>query len=170
MPEVESMRVTFRPAVSQDCRRLWELRNEQATRDASFNPEYIPFEEHERWFLRRLPDRQMRIFIAEDSKGHDIGYVRFDIQDGEAEISVSVDENQRGKGYGTAIIKAGSDYLLSAERVERIIARIKRVNPASVFAFERAGFVVRGYTQIAGVDACEMVYEAKVSDHQTGAK
>jgi UDP-2,4-diacetamido-2,4,6-trideoxy-beta-L-altropyranose hydrolase len=165
MSEQASHQVTLRRAVAEDCRRLWEWRNEQATREASFNTEYIAFEEHERWFLRKLPDPQMRILIAEDSEGHDIGYIRFDIRGGEAEISVSVDENQRGKGYGATIIKMGSDYLLSGEHVKRIIARIKHVNPGSVFAFERAGFTVRGYMQIAGVDACEMVYEGKAGSH-----
>jgi UDP-2,4-diacetamido-2,4,6-trideoxy-beta-L-altropyranose hydrolase len=165
MSEQASHQLTLRRAGVEDSRRLWEWRNEQATREASFNTEHIPFEEHERWFLRKLPDPQMQILVAEDREGHEIGYVRFDIRDGEAEISVSVDENQRGKGYGTAMIKAGSEYLLSAKRAERIIAHIKRVNPASVFAFERAGFTVRGYMQIAGVDACEMVYEGKAGSH-----
>ena len=47
----------------------------------------------------------MRIFIAEDGQGDEVGYVRFDISKGEAEISVSIDKNERGKGYGIEIIK-----------------------------------------------------------------
>jgi RimJ/RimL family protein N-acetyltransferase len=166
MPEPEACLVILRPVVAEDCRRLWEWRNEQATREASFNSEYIPFEEHERWFLRKLPDHQLRIFIAQDRQGHEIGYVRFDVKDEEAEISVSLDKNKRGKGYGSAIIKTGSDYLLSVEPVERIVARIKRANPASILAFERAGFTVRGYKKFADVDACEMIYEGKENNYQ----
>lgn len=167
MSEQASHQLTLRRAGVEDSWQLWAWRNEQATREASFNTEYIPFDEHERWLLRKLPDPKMRIFIAEDREGQGIGYVRFDIKDGEAEISVSLDENKRGKGYGTEIIKAGSDHLLSVEPVERIIAWIKRANPASMHAFERAGFVVRGYRQIEGVDACEMVYEGKGPDHRS---
>ena len=45
------------------------------------------------------------------------------------------------------------------EAVHRIIAYIKPNNPASVIAFERAGFTFRGYTQIADIQALEMIYE-----------
>ncbi|HLE92827.1 MAG TPA: hypothetical protein VI753_16875, partial [Anaerolineales bacterium] len=82
-------RVTLRPAVMEDSHRVWEWRNEQATREASFNTEYIPLEAHQMWFARKLNDPHMRILIAMDHRGHEVGYVRFDINEGEAEISVS---------------------------------------------------------------------------------
>ncbi len=113
MPDSTSNQVTLRAAVFEDCRRVWEWRNEQATREASFNKEFIPFEEHERWFARKLADPNMRIFIAEDGQGDEVGYVRFDISKGEAEISVNIDKNERGKGYGIEIIRKGSDQLLT---------------------------------------------------------
>lgn len=153
-----SDRVTLRSAVSEDCRRLWEWRNERRTREASFNPDPIPYEVHERWFARKLSDPCTRIFIVVDPRGRDIGYVRFDIVDGEAEISVSIDKAERGKGYGTAAIKTGSDHLLREESVQRIVAYIKTDNLASIAAFKKAGFVLRGRKRIAGVEACEMVY------------
>jgi len=159
-----SSRVTLRPAGLEDCRRVWDWRNEQDTREASFNTKYIPFDEHERWFTRKLSDSDMRIFIAVDSQGSEIGYVRFDISEGQAEISVSIDKKQRGKGYGVPVIKNGSERLLATKSVQRIIAHIKRDNPASVVAFERAGFGLRKYKQIAGVEACEMVYEGKLRE------
>ena len=162
--------VTLRPAVFEDSRRLWEWRNEQATREASFHTESIPFEKHAQWFASKLSDQNMRIFIAADNCGREIGYVRFDISDREAEISVSVDKNERGKGYGVAVIKNGSDHLLTTEPLQRIIAHIKTNNPASVVAFERAGFTFRGYTQIEGVQACEMIYERPASDFRTMTK
>ncbi|MCZ6775492.1 MAG: GNAT family N-acetyltransferase [Ignavibacteria bacterium] len=164
MPDSTSDQVTLRAAVFEDCRRVWEWRNEQATREASFNKEFIPFEEHERWFARKFADPNMRIFIAEDGQGDEVGYVRFDISKGEAEISVSIDKNERGKGYGIEIIKKGSDQLLTTEPVKRIVAYIKLGNPASKVAFERAGFVLQGYRQVEGVESYEMVYEGKLTD------
>ena len=154
-----SDRITLRPAGSEDCLHLWQWRNEQATREASFNTEFIPFEEHERWFTRKLSDPHLRIFIAVDSQSREIGYARFDIMEGQAEISVSIDKDERGKGHGVAVIKSGCDHLLMTEPVHRIIAHIKPNNPSSVIAFERAGFTFRGYTQIADIQALEMIYE-----------
>jgi len=164
MPNPVSSHLTLRPAVIEDCRRLWEWRNEHATREASFNTEYIPFEEHESWFTRKLTDPHMRILIATDSHGCDIGYVRFDISGGEAEISISIDQNERGKGYGIAVIKSGSEHLMTTVPVKRIVAHMKTENVASAVVFERAGFVLKGYKQIAGVKACEMVYEPKPAE------
>jgi RimJ/RimL family protein N-acetyltransferase len=159
MAKPVSNQVTLRPAVIEDCRCLWEWRNEQATREASFNTDYIPFEEHELWFSRKLDDPYTRIIIAMDAGGHEIGYARFDINEGEAEISVSLDKSERGKGYGIEVIKKGSDQLLRTKPVHRIIAHIKTSNPASVIAFERAGYVFLGYKEIAGVKAYEMLYQ-----------
>jgi RimJ/RimL family protein N-acetyltransferase len=89
--------------------------------------------------------------------------VRFDITQGQAEISVSIDKNERGKGYGPAVIKRGSDYLMATEPVHRIVAQMKRDNPASMIAFERAGFALGGFRQIEGVEAYEMIYEGRVN-------
>lgn len=165
MPELISSRVTLRPAVPEDCRRLWEWRIEQATREASFNTEYVPFEEHERWFARKLTDRHICTLIVMNTDGYDVGCVRFSIVGEEAEISVNIVRAERGKGYGATAIKSGSDYLLTTEPVQRIVAYIKRGNSASMVAFKQAGFILRGYKQIAGVEACEMVYEGKANDH-----
>ncbi len=152
-----------RPARLQDCRTVWEWRNEQATREASFNTRYIPYEEHKSWFTRKLTDPHSRIFMVANAQGRDAGYVRFDLVNQEATISVSIDSNERGKGYGTAAIKSASDLLLGTEPMHRVIAHIRRDNPASVAAFERAGFVLQGYIQFEGVDAYKMVYEGKAS-------
>lgn len=170
MPEPMPDQISLRHATLEDCRRIWEWRNEEATREASFNTSYIPYEEHERWFSRRLSDPHTRIFIVMNAQGREIGYVRFEIREGQAEISVSIDKDKRGKGYGVAAIKSGSDHLLASEPVQRIIAHIKRDNPASMAAFGRAGFVLQGYKQIADVEAYEMIYEGKASDPGTTAK
>jgi len=159
MSEPLSSCVALRAATPEDCRRLWKWRNEQATRDASFNTEYIPYDEHERWFTCMLATSNTRVLIATDTGGQGIGYARFDIRYQEAEVSISIDRAKRGKGYGIAVIKCGSDYLLRSEPVQRVVATIRCDNPASRAAFERAGFIVRGNKKVGDVEACEMVYE-----------
>jgi RimJ/RimL family protein N-acetyltransferase len=143
---------------------VWEWRNEQATREASFHTESFSFELHEAWFSRKLNDPHTRIFIATDAEGRELGYARFDIKQGEAEISVSLDKGERGKGYGIEVIRQGSEQLLRTERVQRVIAHIKMSNPASRIAFERAGFVLHGRKEIAGTEAYEMIYEGRGTD------
>ncbi len=163
MVDPGSGRMILRPTSRQDCRRIWEWRNERAAREASFNTEHIPFEDHERWFTNKLTDPDTCILIATNADGDDVGYVRFDIVGEEAEISVSIDKAKRGIGYGMAAIKTGSDHILKSRPVQRIVAYIRRTNTASAAVFERAGFGLRGYRQIGDIEACELVYEGKTN-------
>jgi UDP-2,4-diacetamido-2,4,6-trideoxy-beta-L-altropyranose hydrolase len=70
-----------------------------------------------------------------------IGQVRFDILDDKyAEISISLDGNHRGRGYGTLLINLGVEALLRQTPVKAIHAWIKPYNIASCKAFEKAQF------------------------------
>lgn len=133
-------RMTLRPAALDDCRSLWIWRNEATTREASINMEVISYEDHEKWFSRKLESQDTQIFILVNAFCHSIGYVRFYIEGDEAEISVSVDEAERGQGYGSAGIRQASDRLISSGLVKRIIAHIKPDNLASLTSFRRAGY------------------------------
>jgi len=154
-------RITLRKAMAEDCRRLWDWRNEQDTRQASFQTDFIPFDQHEQWFKAKLEDACTRVLIAVDAQGHEVGCVRFDIRGREAAISVSIDRDERGKGYGREAIRRGSEYLMEEGSIERIIAQIRADNVTSREVFQRAGYTLRAREQVCGEDACEMVYERK---------
>lgn len=151
--------VKLRAATVADCRLVWEWRNDRTARHASFNTKFIPYKEHERWFESHLADPHTRIFIVMTSLGDEVGYVRFKIVGKEAEIALSVDVQKRGKGYGTAAIQAGCHYMLTTGAVDVVVARVRRDNPASLGAFRRAGYTVRRYKLISGIEACEMIYK-----------
>lgn len=150
--------ITLRAATLEDCRRLWVWRNEPDTRAASFESEIIPYEEHERWFSNSFSQLDTQIFIVVNAQGHEVGYVRFKVTGNCAEVSTSIDSNERAKGYGSAAVRAGAELLLSAGRVQRIVALVKCWNTASVRTFERAGFVRNGTKKVAGSRVWEMVY------------
>lgn len=158
MLEPQLALITLRFATREDCRPVWEWRNDPETRQLSFNSSYIPFKDHERWFLTKIDASDTRIFVALDAHGVEVGYVRFSVLEDEAEISVAVDKTQRGKGYGTAAIKEGSDQLLATGVAKRIVAYVKQDNPASITAFQRAGYVIAGVKVVADTDVHEMVY------------
>lgn len=158
MPSSRSVPIALRLATQDDCRRLWEWRNERETREASSNTQLIPFEDHLRWFSRKIQAEDTRMLIIVDPDGRDVGYVRFDTYGNEAEISVSVDQSQRGKGYGVAAIRLASDRLLSEGRAGRIVARVKTDNPASIAAFGRAGYRPEGIEETSCTVAHVMAY------------
>ena len=153
--------VVLRPANREDCRLLWELRNDPETRAASFKTDPIPFEDHQRWFEAKLDLKEIRIFIVQDPSGRGVGYVRFNLEGETAEVSVSIEPGARGKGYGTAAVRMAADRLLSENGNRRVIAYIKPANPASVRAFRLAGFAERGLTRVHETEVVRMTYGEK---------
>src|SRR5918912_1196609 len=102
MPE-RSMPLSLRPATADDARRLWEVRNEPGVRSVSFNPQPIAFERHERWLRARLADAGGPIYIVRAGR-EDVGYVRFDSVDGEAQVIVALAPDYSGRGLGAAAL------------------------------------------------------------------
>jgi len=159
MPNSKIKQVLLKQATPEDCKKLWEWRNDPETREASFNSHNISYEEHEQWFNQKMVDPCTKIFIAKNSMGIELGYVRFQIRGEEGEISVGVDKEYRAKGYGLRVIINGSNLLLQTKSVQRIVAHIKYGNRTAVNSFKRAGYSLRGYKEIASTKAYEMVYE-----------
>jgi UDP-2,4-diacetamido-2,4,6-trideoxy-beta-L-altropyranose hydrolase len=159
MSDTKAQDIRLRPADLDDCRRIWEWRNEATTREASFDTNPVPYLNHHAWFSQKMKDPNTNIFIVENAVGNRIGYVRFDVEGAEAEISVSLDRNERGKGYGTTAIRRGAEEMISTGSAERIIALVKAGNLASMSAFQRAGFVVQATRQTSGADSHTLVYD-----------
>lgn len=155
--------ITLRPARLEDCRSLWEWRNDPETRGASFHTETIFFEDHRTWFESRMGSPDPRILIVLTPEGKEIGYVRFQLNDSDAEVSVALDPEERGKGYGPAAVRAASDQLLAQGGVKRVVALIKQSNSPSRAAFERAGFKVSGDRKVGTEKVWEMVYDAALA-------
>lgn len=149
--------VALRPARLQDSAALWRWRNEEETRRVSFDTEPIPYERHERWLREKLGRPESRILIVQAPEGGEVGYVRLRLEGDSAEISISIDAGQRGKGYGSAAVKAAADQILQEGPIRRITALIKNRNAASVGAFERAGFTRVGTRVVSGSQVLEMV-------------
>jgi RimJ/RimL family protein N-acetyltransferase len=146
----------LRPAIADDCRRVWEWANEPAVRAVSFTSEPIPWEQHVAWFNRKLADANTRLWIAEQL-GAPLGQVRFDLDGPTATISVSLDASRRGKNLGALLIWSACHRLFRESALEAIHACIKPDNAASVRAFVKAGFEPAGQTTVKGCAAHRFV-------------
>jgi UDP-2,4-diacetamido-2,4,6-trideoxy-beta-L-altropyranose hydrolase len=155
-------RLHLRPALAEDCRRVWEWSNEPAVRAASFRSEPIPWDEHCRWFAARLEDEHCRFYIA--ANDGPVGQVRFALAgDGAAVISASVDAALRGRGLGGALILAACERFFSETRAVRVRALIKPENTASFQAFDHAGFRRVEDTVEAGLPAAQFILEREAA-------
>ena len=155
----EDGQITLRAAMLADCKRIWEWRNETATRKGSFRSDRISYAVHKKWFEGKLKDPCTSLLIVVDDHGRDVGYVRFDIGGANAEISVAIDSRERRKGYGLLAIRSGVQHILRQSPIGRVVARIRLENLRSVSTFRRAGFVPAGRVKVQGIDGHEMVYE-----------
>lgn len=137
----------LRPAAPDDVRLVHELNDDPTVRAASWSTEPIPFAEHERWFAARLEDPDSHLYLAHDPAGELVGLVRFQVDARVATIGVVAAPEQRGRGWGGALIDAGVRRLEadlaatgSFEPIVRTDALVKPDNVASSKAFLAADF------------------------------
>jgi RimJ/RimL family protein N-acetyltransferase len=134
------MTLSLRDATEEDVDLLYEWRNEPATRESSFQTAVIDIDSHRQWFARKLSQRdRTRIWILTES-GEPAGQVRYDRDSDVAEISFSIDSRFRGRGLGSEILRLSAPRACSELRVKRLRGVVKANNPASIAAFDRAGF------------------------------
>jgi deoxyribonuclease-4 len=130
----------FRLAEEKDMKFLFELRNDPIVIKNSLISNKVEWNEHKKWFTDALKNHKRRIFIV-IFKEKDIGQIRFDENKDSAEISVSLVAEYRGKGCGSTILKQACEFGFSNFNYNKIIAKIKEDNIASIKSFTRIGFL-----------------------------
>lgn len=154
--------ISFRKTDKKDLEFLFNLRNEEAVRLASFNSNPISLDAHREWFEKKLNSSDSFIFITEFD-GQPIAQVRFDLGNcGEAEINIAVTQSFRGRGHGSEILRRLSrQFLKDFPKIEIIRAFVKPDNPASLRGFEKAGYKIVGETMQKSCKCVEMVFSLK---------
>ena len=123
-------------------RVLWEWRNHPEVRKNFFNSDPVSWEDHEVWFSQKLRDPYTKIYIA-TCKEHRVGVIRFEIEDKSIGVSVGLNPAFFGKGFGSAIIRYGTEkFLKEIKPGKSVTARIKKNNIASQKAFAKAGYEI----------------------------
>jgi RimJ/RimL family protein N-acetyltransferase len=136
---------------------VWSWANDPAVRAVSFSKDDIPYDAHIRWFKTKLYDPNCVFFIAEEINQKPIGQVRYDLVGNEATISVIVDDNFKGQGYGPQIIARASGRIFNIGHVKKIHAYVMPENHASIKAFKKANFKLIGSTTVKGQPASHFI-------------
>ena len=128
----------------QDWARLFAWRNDPITRESMLSRGEVPLQDHLRWMSETLAKETVRLFIAcDEDRGVPVGTARLDLRVAGsstiADVSLTVDPRQRGRGLAEEILA-----MLEAEArtlgVTRLIATVKVANHASLRAFADAGY------------------------------
>jgi len=132
--------LTCRPAKRADAELLWRWANDPETRRQSFTKATIPYEAHCAWLDARLGSPTCTILIFGDG-GVPVGYARFDLVGDMAEISIAVAPEQRGRGYGRAMLAAALDRHREQRGARvRTRASVLAENKRSLRMFRASGF------------------------------
>ena len=136
--------IEVRKADADDSRDIFEWRNDNLTRNMSRESSRVHWEQHAQWFAGTLenPERLMLICV-DKSTNTKIGVVRFDFLNNgtQAEISINISPDARGKGYAKGCLRNGISYVANNNsNCKTIVAEIKKLNEGSKKSFEGIGF------------------------------
>lgn len=134
------MTLDCRKAQMGDAELLWRWANDPDTRRNAFSTAPIPYAEHLAWLEGRLRSEATSIWIFSHGPAP-VGQVRFDLTGDVAEISIVVAPEQRGRGYGKAMLPEAVRRLRE-ERGEAVRPRalVLKQNARSLKLFEACGF------------------------------
>ncbi len=126
----------IRLAEESDMKAVFELSNDVLVRKNSIRSEHIEWKNHINWFHNILNNDDVLFYVAETTEGEFVGQVRFQKQNNEWVVSISICEKFRGKKVGEYILKQAMNY----SGLKRISAYVKKENFASVNLFKKEGY------------------------------
>jgi len=151
------MKVVLKKAQKSDCKLLFDWANDEDVRNNAFNPKKIEYAEHLKWFNQKIEDKNVSIFIVylEDKP---VGQIRIEKKNKIGVISYSVDNEHRGIGIGTKILKQIK--VSFDKRICSIEGYVKIDNLASRRAFVKAGYKEKIEGDVVKY-SCEMFEEKR---------
>ncbi len=131
----------FKPAQASDSKFIYKLRNDPLVKRMSIkNSEHVSWKDHEKWFSKKSKDPACSLWLVE-IEAVIVGIVRFERKGPEAEITIHITSENRGKKLASTIIrKATHRYLQLCSDVSRCVAYIKSENLPSIKSFLKAGY------------------------------
>lgn len=137
---MDQKKIYLRFVEKEDKETILNWRNDPITIDSSITTGKVNSLEHNAWFNNKIKDINTHLFIIINEFFEKVGIIFFNKKDNQAIISINLNPNFRGKGYGTiSLFKAISQYFDNFP-IDNIIAEIKENNQISLKLFQRVGF------------------------------
>ena len=136
------MAIFLRFVDEHDSEDILRWRNDPETVAASPSGAVEP-SAHAQWYNQKLRDTSCHQFIVQDEL-HKIGVVRFDCDGKKAEVSITINPELRGRGYGKLALHKALGVYFSNFPAESVIAKIVEENARSVRLFSSCGFQLTG--------------------------
>ena len=123
-----------------DCVDLFKLCNEKSVIRNSFNQKKIKFNDHAKWFRRKIKSSKTYIYIFR-IKNLFIGQVRFDfLKKDLGLIDYSLEKNFRGRGWGKLMLAKAINVITKNKKIDTLKAEVKKTNLQSIKVFDSLFF------------------------------
>lgn len=152
----------LRAAGQTDAARLLAWRNDPSANRWFSSSTRVSTDQHVAWLEQTLADPNRILLIIEGDE-QPLGQVRLDLDGPSATVSITVDAGTRGRGVGRAALDE-TTRLAGQLGLERLEARIKPGNAASLAAFAAAGFAAWASDRSSGETLLHWVDERR-HDH-----
>lgn len=123
-------------ATIEDMKSVFDLSNDELVRANSFNQEKIIWDDHQKWFEKKINDENSVFYIVNNLNNIFMGYVRLEKEKEDWILTIHLRGEYRGKGLGKEILET----ICSLNSEKCIIAFVKEKNLPSVNSFEKANF------------------------------
>jgi ribosomal-protein-alanine N-acetyltransferase len=132
--------IFLRKVYEKDCDLIYSWANDEQVRMNSFDHEKIIYQDHVKWFNKRISGKNNYFFILVN-KDTDVGYIRLDVENQIGIISYSISKDFRGNGYGTIIIEKLEEKVKECEfDIHELYGEVKFTNKASQRIFKKLGY------------------------------
>ena len=122
-----------------DARLIFNWANDPEVRNNSFNTNEIVWDEHVKWFHKKIQTDSVWLILEKQNKP--VGVIRFDKGDSSYILNYSIAKEFRGFGYGKKIVELGIENLVNQKKeINTIEAHVKLNNQASQKIFHSLGF------------------------------
>jgi len=140
MSKLKIENISIREASLSDAEILFQLSNDVSVRENSINKNKIEWANHINWLKEKIESDNYFIYLFFDNDNF-IGQVKFEIEDKEVVISISIVNEYRGKKLAAPMLQKGIESIFnSTKNVKKIIAYIKPENQFSIKSFNKVGF------------------------------
>lgn len=129
--------VYLRKASLDDMDLLYLWANDVTARENAFSEKKIEYENHKKWFIKKLESSESVIYIYVYHQ-IPIGQARVDVENDYGLISYSIDCAYRLQGHGRMLLQLMEAYIkIDLPTVTKLLARVKNINIASQHIFDR---------------------------------
>lgn len=134
------MSVYLKDINQEDCNLVYKWANDEEVRKNSFNSGKINYENHVKWFEKKLMSDNSLMYICYNDNVP-AGIIRLDIEEDCAVIGFSVDKDFRGKGYGTTMLLLLENKLKESNMpITKLVGQVKHSNLSSQKVFEKVNY------------------------------